>query len=162
MIPHLYLDKYAKYINTWYIKLLKIAIVLGGFGAAKNLCTFAISAEPAVEDEMARVIRQFIDAGKPIGLCCIAPIIAAIVLSKEDNKKVKMTLGKRSGEGWPYAATIDKAIEFGVEHEEKNVNEICIDEENKIVTTPAYMFDGQFHEIHDGVSKMIEATLALI
>ena len=111
---------------------------------------------------MARVIRQFIDAGKPIGLCCIAPIIAAIVLSKEDNKKVKMTLGKRSGEGWPYAATIDKAIEFGVEHEEKNVNEICIDEENKIVTTPAYMFDGQFHEIHDGVSKMIEATLALI
>ena len=31
-----------------------------------------------------------------------------------------------------------------------------------LVTTPAYMFDGDFHEIHDGVAKMVEAALAMI
>ena len=137
-------------------------MILGGFGAAKNLSTFATSAEPVVDEDLARVIRDFVKAGKPIGLCCIAPIIAAIVLAKEDGKKIKLTLGQRSGEGWPYAATVDKAIEFGVEHEPKNVDEICVDEEYKLVTTPAYMYDGQFHEIHDGVAKMVESTLALI
>jgi len=137
-------------------------IIPGGFGAAKNLSTFATSAEPVVDEELARVIREFVKAGKPIGLCCIAPIIAAIVLAKENGKKIKLTLGQSSGEGWPYAATIDKAIEFGVEHQPKNVDEICVDEEYKLVTTPAYMYDGQFHEIFDGVAKMVEQTLALI
>ena len=75
----------------------------------------------------------------------------------------------------------DKAIEFGVEHEALNVDGVCVDEENKLgklnsvqsclsnqyfflrlVTTPAYMFDGDFHEIHDGVAKMVEAALAMI
>jgi len=56
----------------------------------------------------------------------------------------------------------DKAIEFGVEHEALNVDGVCVDEDNKLVTTPAYMFDGDFHEIHDGVAKMVEAALAMI
>ena len=37
---------------------------------------------------------------------------------------LKMTLGRRSGEGWPYAATIDKAVEFGITHVEMDVNEV--------------------------------------
>lgn len=137
-------------------------IIPGGFGAAKNLSTFATSAEPNVDEDMARVLREFHSAGKPIALCCIAPIVAALVLAKEDGKKIKITLGQRSGEGWPYAQTIDKAIEFGVEHEALNVDGVCVDEDNKLVTTPAYMFDGDFHEIHDGVAKMVEAALAMI
>ena len=86
----------------------------------------------------------------------------ALVLSKEDGKAIKLTLGQRTGEGWPYAATIDKAKEFGAEVVEMNVDEICIDEANKIVTTPAYMNDAEYHQVHDGVAKMIEAVLAMI
>ena len=37
---------------------------------------------------------------------------------------LKMTLGRRSGEGWPYAATIDKAVEFGITHVEMDVEEV--------------------------------------
>ena len=39
--------------------------------------------------------------------------------------------------------------------EEKGVGEVTVDTENKIVTTPAYMFNGKFHEIQDGVTAMI-------
>ena len=41
------------------------------------------------------------------------------------------------------------------------VDEVCEDEENKVVTTPAYMFDGKFHQIHDGVVKMVERIVKL-
>jgi len=134
----------------------------GGFGAAKNLSSFAHSAEPSVNDEVKQVIRSIHEANKPIALCCISPILIALVLCKEDGKKVKLTLGQRSGKGWPYSATIDKAKEFGAEVVEMNVDEVCVDEENKIVTSPAFMYEASFSEVFDGVSKMIESLVALI
>lgn len=42
------------------------------------------------------------------------------------------------------------------------IKEIHVDENNKIVTTPAYMCDTKVHEIHDGVGKMVQAVLKLI
>jgi len=36
------------------------------------------------------------------------------------------------------------------------VNEVCVDEKNKVITSPAFMYDGKFHEIQEGVDKMIE------
>ena len=65
---------------------VEAVIFPGGFGAAKNLCSFATDAEPQVDEQVARVIRQFVEAGKPMGFCCIAPILAALVLAKEDGK----------------------------------------------------------------------------
>jgi len=144
------------------IEEVEAVVFPGGFGAAKNLSSFAHSAEPSVDGEVARVIRECLEAAKPMALCCIAPILLALVLCKEDGKNIKLTLGQRTGEGWPYAATIDKAKEFGADVVEMNVDEVCVDEANKIVTTPAYMFDGSYFEIHDGVVKMIEAVLALL
>ena len=51
---------------------------------------------------------------------------------------------------------------FGGNMEEKSVGEVCVDEENKIVTTPAFMYNGKFHEIQDGVSAMISALMKLL
>jgi enhancing lycopene biosynthesis protein 2 len=31
----------------------------GGFGAAKNLSTFGVSGDPEVDDQVARVLREF-------------------------------------------------------------------------------------------------------
>ena len=46
--------------------------------------------------------------------------------------------------------------------EEKGVGEVTVDTENKIVTTPAYMFNGKFHEIQDGVTAMINELMKLL
>lgn len=75
--------------------------------------------------------------------------------------QIKITLGKKAGEGWPYAATISKAVEFGAEHVEMGVDEVCVDEERKIVTTPAFMYDAEFHEVQDGVTKMVESLMSM-
>eukprot|EP00095_Tigriopus_kingsejongensis_P011088 maker-scaffold545_size140784-snap-gene-0.22 protein:Tk11088 transcript:maker-scaffold545_size140784-snap-gene-0.22-mRNA-1 annotation:"es1 protein mitochondrial-like" len=132
----------------------------GGFGAAKNLSTFGVSDSPTLDPDVERVLLEFHSAQKPIGLCCIAPALAAMTFGNK-GIKVKLTLGQE-GEGWPYGGTIAKAKGFGVEVVEMGVDEICIDEANKIVTTPAFMYDGKFHEIQEGVTKMINALIDLL
>ena len=140
-------------------------IIPGGFGAAKNLCTFAVSPEPEINKDVERILKEFHAASKPIGMCCISPIIAAILFTKADWEKkgpVKLTLGRRlPKESWPYAETIEKAAEMGAEVVECGVDEVCVDETNKLFTTPAFMYEGAFHEIHDGVNKMVNLLLGM-
>ena len=85
-------------------------VIPGGFGAAKNLCNHATVAqgdkaklvvEPAVE----RAVAAFAAQGKPIGLCCIAPVIAAALIPG-----VRVTVGRAEGEQWPYGGTVGDGL----------------------------------------------------
>lgn len=134
----------------------------GGFGAAKNLSDFAVNgADMKVTPEVEKIIMDFHSKKKPIGMCCIAPMLAAKVLG---SSGVSITLGKSDdGSGkWPYAGSIEAAKALGANTVEKAVDEVLIDEVNQVVTTPAFMYEGKFHEIHDGVAKAINALLVLI
>lgn len=134
----------------------------GGFGAAKNLSNFAVSgADMTVNGEVERVLNDFHGSKKPIGLCCIAPMLAAKVLG---SKGVTLTLGKSDdGSGkWPYAGSIEAAKSMGANVVEKGVDEVLVDEANQVVTTPAFMYEGKFHEIHDGVAKMVNTVVGMI
>jgi enhancing lycopene biosynthesis protein 2 len=59
----------------------------GGFGAAKNLSDFGFKgAEMTVKADVERVLKDFNSAGKPIALCCIAPLLAAKVFGTSGVK----------------------------------------------------------------------------
>jgi len=133
----------------------------GGFGAAKNLSDFGFKgADMSVDPEVSRIISSFHAAGKPLALCCIAPVLAAKVLGSSEPT---LTLGNTgSEEDWPYQGAIEAAKSFGAKMELKGVEEVCVDAENKIVTTPAYMYNGQFHEIQDGVGAMVGELLKIV
>ena len=51
---------------------------------------------------------------------------------------------------------------MGAEVEECTVDAVCVDEDNKIVTTPAFMYEGKFHEIFDGVEAMVKTVVDMI
>lgn len=129
----------------------------GGFGAAKNLCDFAFKgAECRPHPQVERVIREFHAAGKPVGLCCIAPVIAARVLgTKAGGPGVNVTIGNDAGTASAIAA-------MGATHQNRAVTEACIDEGAKVVTAPAYMYEAPVHAVFDGIGAMVEATLRLI
>ena len=75
----------------------------GGFGAAKNWSNFAEKGPNfKVDEDIEKVLLSFYEEGKPIGACCIAPIILAKVLGK---KNVTLTLGKKTKE-WEFSGTI--------------------------------------------------------
>ncbi|KAL0985522.1 hypothetical protein UPYG_G00157970 [Umbra pygmaea] len=128
----------------------------GGFGAAKNLSTFAVDGTDCkVNKDVERVLKDFHKAGKPIGLCCISPVLAAKVLSG-----VEVTVGNEEEDGgrWPYAATAGAIKALGAKHV---IKEAHVDEKNKVVTSPAFMCETKLHLIFDGIGTMVSNVLKL-
>jgi enhancing lycopene biosynthesis protein 2 len=122
----------------------------GGFGAAKNLCTFALAGENCtVNDDVARVLRQAHEAGKPIGLICISPTIGARLFPG-----ASLTIGTDA----KTAAAMQK---MGARHENRRVDQVCIDEGNRIVSTPAYMLATRLTELDAGIGKLVETVLQM-
>ena len=64
----------------------------GGFGAAKNLCNFAVDGDDCtVNPEVEAFLREAHAPGKPIGAMCIAPVILARVFGPD--LKPSLTIG---------------------------------------------------------------------
>lgn len=121
--------------------------VPGGFGAAKNLCTFAIDgADCSVDPEVERVLKEAHDAGKPIGFMCIAPALGAKIFG---DKKVKLTIGHDAGTAAAINAT-------GATHIEANATDVVIDESLNIVSSPAYMGAQNPAQVFEGIQKLVE------
>ncbi|XP_014240997.1 ES1 protein homolog, mitochondrial-like [Cimex lectularius] len=133
--------------------LFQAVIFPGGFGVAKNLSNFATHGPACtVHPEVVKVIQNFHSEKKPIGLACIAPILVARVLGN-----VRITLGKDlKCDGWPHHGAIQAAKDMGATVESKDYNEVSYDEKNQIFSTPAFMYNGKFHEISDGLEIFIK------
>jgi len=129
----------------------------GGFGAAKNLSDFGSKgADMAVQPDIEKVIKAFHTQKKHIGVCCIAPVLLGKVLgSKSGGPGLQMTLGGK-GDSWPFSGSIDATKSWGNTIEEKDVDQVTIDENNLVFTTPAYMKgDAKPHEVFEGVEKLV-------
>ena len=129
----------------------------GGFGAAKNLCGFAMEgADAKVRADVQAFIGAFFKAGKPVGAICIAPALVALVLAGA-GRKAALTLG--SGEGVAGAMA-----QLGMEHKAvPSSREIVVDEANKLVTTPAYMYDeARLSDVWIGIERCVAEVLARI
>ncbi|MEM9398583.1 MAG: isoprenoid biosynthesis glyoxalase ElbB [Verrucomicrobiota bacterium] len=129
------------------------AVILpGGFGAAKNLCSFVFDgADMKVNPELETFLKAAHELGKPLGFACIAPAIAAKLFG---HKKVTFTIGNDEATSAPLQS-------FGGMHADKAVNEIVVDENLKIVTTPAYMLAQRISEAEAGINKMVETVLKM-
>lgn len=129
------------------------ALVLpGGFGAAKNLSDFAANgAKAKVEPGVLALVRAMHAAKKPIGAWCIAPSVLALALGKDGPA---LTIGNDS-------ETAKVLESLGAKHLECTVTQICVDEEQRIVTTPAYMYDAKIADVARGIERGVKAVLAL-
>jgi len=128
---------------------LDALILPGGLGAAKNLCDFALKgADCTVNPEVAGLIREMHQAGKPIGFICIAPAIAAKVLG------AKVTIGTDRAT----AAAVER---MGGSHVMCQVDQIAVDEEKKVVSTPAYMLGPTISKVALGIEKLVAKVLEL-
>ena len=120
----------------------------GGFGATLNLCDFAVNgAECDIHPEVARIIHEMNRAGKPIGVICIAPAMMAKAVSNSGFSE-KLTIGNDAG-------TASEMEKLNSTHVDCQVDEIVIDEENKIVSTPAYMLAERISEAAVGIEKLV-------
>ncbi|MCD6525772.1 MAG: isoprenoid biosynthesis glyoxalase ElbB [Desulfuromonas sp.] len=132
------------------------ALVLpGGLGAAKNLSTFATTgADCGVNSDLAELVTDMVAVGKPIVAICIAPVVIAKILCN-DNKKPHVTIGNDK-------ATAEAVEQMGAKHVECAVDECVVDEQLKLVTTPAYMLANSISEVATGIDKAIAALFKLL
>jgi len=133
---------------------LDAVIFPGGFGAAKNLCNFAVKgADAATHPEVARLLKEMVRAGKPIGAICIAPALVAAVLGKEYAPQV--TIGTDAG-------TSAAIRQTGSSHVDCPVTEFVVDKQHKIVSTPAYMLANSISEAAEGIEKAVKAVIGMM
>jgi enhancing lycopene biosynthesis protein 2 len=126
-------------------------LVPGGFGAAKNLCDFAVAgADMTVQPDFLALAQDFHGSGKPIGLICIAPVMAAAIC----GEGTQCTVGNDADTAAAIAA-------MGGEHLVCPVTEARVDRGRKMVTTPAYMLAGSVSEAYAGISDCVKEVLAL-
>ena len=103
-----------------------------------------------VQSDFLRLARAFHESAKPIGLICIAPVMAAAIC----GEGARCTIGNDA----ETAAAIDA---MGGQHLECPVSEARVDAERKLVTTPAYMLAGSVSEAYAGISECVKEVLAL-
>jgi sigma cross-reacting protein 27A (SCRP-27A) len=121
----------------------------GGYGVAKNLCTYAFAGENCtVNAEVAAAIKEMHAQGKPIGAMCIAPIVLAKVLGHGT-----ITLGQPS-------ETSRDAEKMGMTLQSSGHGQVVVDKVNHLYTTPCYMLDSTIADIWDGADALITAIMA--
>ncbi len=127
----------------------------GGFGAAKNLSDFAVNGENcSVHPEVSRLVREFAARHKPQGVACIAPAMFAKIYEGGDVQPT-LTIGNDKDTG----AKIEK---MGSRHQDCAVQDVVLDAQNKIVSTPAYMLGQNISEVADGIEKSIKELVKMI
>ena len=127
-------------------------IMPGGYGVAKNFSNFLEKgADAEVIPEVKRLLIEMFEKGKPIGAVCISPVILAAALREA---KAKLTIGSDE--------QVAKAIEsMGQQHLVCPVSEALVDEEHKIVSTPAYMEGKTIKDVAEGIEKLVKEVIRL-
>jgi enhancing lycopene biosynthesis protein 2 len=127
-------------------------ILPGGFGAAKNLCDFAVKGKDCHADpEVARLVREVHAQKKPVASLCIAPALIARILGPESPS---LTIGTDRD-------TASALEAMGARHVECPVREMVVDREKKLLSTPAYMLARSISEAADGIEKTVAALLEM-
>jgi len=123
----------------------------GGFGVAKNLCTYAVDGTDCHVDRVVEAaIRDTHRAGKPIGALCISPVLITRVLGN-----VTVTIGDDPSTAKDIAA-------MGGRHEVKRHGEVSVDIKNRIVTAPAYMLNANITDIARDAEAVIKAIMEMV
>ena len=124
----------------------------GGFGAAKNLCDYAFRGpDCSVNSDVARLAKEVHAAGKPIGVVCIAPVLAAKLFGGEHPQ---LTIGTDKNT----AKDIEKC---GASHVACAVTEFVLDKQHKLVSTPAYMLAQSIKDAAEGIEKLVRAVIEM-
>ncbi|QBY03585.1 isoprenoid biosynthesis glyoxalase ElbB [Thalassotalea sp. HSM 43] len=126
-------------------------ILPGGFGAAKNLSDFAVTgAECRLNDDVESACKAFANAGKAVGYICISPAM----IPKIYQPGTKLTIGNDED-------TASAITSMGGEHINCPVDEFIVDEQHKVVSTPAYMLAGSITQANAGISKLVKKVFEL-
>ena len=104
----------------------------GGFGAA-------------LQTDVFKFAKAIVDAKKPAGFICIAPVLAPKLYAPG----IKITIGNDK-------ATADLLEKLGAQHIPCMADHCVVDKANKLVSTPAYMLANSINEVAMGIDCLVK------
>lgn len=123
-------------------------IIPGGYGAAKNLSTFAFDGPDAnIDPEVYKAVRSMHSMGKPIGALCITPAVIAKIIPG-----VEVTIGNDK-------ATATAIEKMGGKHRIATHGQVVVDQKNKVFTTPCYMLDASIVDVYTGAKNVVKEMM---
>ena len=132
-------------------------VIPGGFGAAKNLSDWAFKGPNGyVLPEVKELILDCIEYKKPIVALCISPTLIAKCLA--DSKYApKITLGTTADKSEYDIAEVHQLVTaIGAHIDEKTIQEICVDEELRIISAPCYMMNASISQVYENIKSAID------
>lgn len=138
-------------------------LIPGGFGAAKNLSTWAFDGPagqvlPQIKDVILAAVRKQV----PIASLCVSPVVVAKALEGSEYH-AQLTLGTTE-QASPYdIAGFSAGIEsVGAVAQSASIEEVWVDPALKIVTAPCYMMETDILGIRANTKQAVERLLELI
>lgn len=137
-------------------------IIPGGFGSAKNFTKWAFEGpDGAILPEVKLLLVNLVNIGKPIAALCVSPVVLAKAL-EDSSIHPSLTIGTTAASS-PYdIEAFSQGLEkTGATTMYKSVQEIHVDEANKIVTAPCYMMDASISDIWGNIQQAVAALKKL-
>ncbi len=118
----------------------------GGTGAAKNLFNLAlVGPDYQIEPDVQQFANDFVHAKKPMGFICIMPMLIPHLFAEG----ALLTTG-------PSADIAAIAEAKGSYNQPAGPEEIVVDQDHKIVCTPAYMHDdARIEQVELAIGKLV-------
>ena len=138
-------------------------VIPGGFGSAKNFTQWAFNGpEGSILPEVKLLLVNLVNVGKPIVGLCVSPVVIAKALQGSTTHP-KMTLGNTEK---PSPYNIEEMSlglqKSGVITSYKELKEIEIDKENRIISAPCYMMEASISDVRKNIRTAIEAMRDII
>ena len=138
-------------------------VIPGGFGSAKNFTKWAFSGpEGDILPEVKLLLVNMINIGKPIAALCVSPVVLAKALEGASINP-NLTIGSKNDPSPYNIEEFSKGLQsVGMRTENKSVQEILVDRNNKIITAPCYMMEANIVEIRENIRSAVHALKELI
>jgi len=122
-----------------------VVSVLSNYGEKGVVCE--------VHPEVTRLLKAMLTRKRPMGFICVAPILAARVLGPAAG--VRITFGTKNCEEAKHAAVM------GADVRPCPLREILVDEKNRVVSTPAYMYDeAQLSDVGFTIERLVRQVVS--
>jgi enhancing lycopene biosynthesis protein 2 len=133
-------------------------VIPGGFGSAKNFTSWAFEGpQGRIRSDVKLLIVNLINIGKPIVALCVSPVVLAKAM-QDSNIQLNLTIGSsKSNSPYTISDFMSGINITGASASEREINEILIDKENKIISAPCYMMEANILEIRKNIKQAIDA-----
>ncbi len=132
---------------------LDALVIPGGLGFVKSVTTFGKDGAAFRHDvALGQLLTELHRQRKPLGFLCITPILAARLFGAE---RPRLTIGADAG----MMALIE---DMGARAVPATAEEVVVDADARIVSSPAYMVGPSVGHVAVGISKAVERVLEMV